>query len=426
MRVVLSVCLALLLAVLGGAPARAQQPAPLRGPIADPERAIPAPAASPMQFRLGRRAGSPACRLDCAEFIVAEGDIHLDTVDALAALWARIRRPLPVYFHSPGGSLEGGLALGKALRAAGMPTLVARLLPRPCTPEAGCTPADQQAAVALYAEAPLPAICNSSCVYAFAGGTARSVAAGSSLGIHQFFIAHADDKARKPKTTYTREDFSHLQRTVASVAAYLAGMDVSVEVVSLAAGVDSATVRRLTAREAADLKLTTASPAPAVLATRHQPIRSPALSPAAAKTVVPPALAATATSGWPVVTREGKPFLVLSVPGTSRRFGDIAHEVSIGCAPDKDRYTAAFRDIVPSHPAAPQDASVLIGPQDRSEKLGPGGNISRSTALDAARAGVLELEVTSSATAGYPLRLEFPGEGLQQGIERLDRACQGK
>lgn len=421
MRVVLSVCFALVFAICGDVPARAQQPAALRGPIVDPERAVPPPTAKPMQFQLGRRAGSPACGLECAEFIVAEGDIRIDTVDALASLWVRIKRPLPVYFHSPGGSLEGGLALGKAMRAAGMPTHVARLLPRPCAPDAGCTPDDQQAGITIFDAAPQPAICNSSCVYAFAGGATRSVAAGSSLGIHQFFIAHADDKARKPKTTYSREDFSHLQRTVASVAAYLAGMDVSVEVVSLAAGIDSATVRRLTPREATDLRLTTTSPAPAAFATR-QLVRPPA----AAKAVVPPAPAAPVTSGWPVVTREGKPFLVLSVPGTSRRFGEIAHEVSIGCALGKDRYTAAFRDIVPSHPTASQDASVLIGPQDRSEKLGPGGNISRSAALDAARAGVLELEVTSSATAGYPLRLEFPGEGLQQGIERLDRACQGK
>ena len=418
MRVVLKFCIGLLLALSGGALAHAQNAEPLRGPIADPERIIPEPALKPMQFRLGRRADSPSCGQDCAEFIVAEGDIRPDSVDALIVLWTRLKRPLPVYLHSPGGSLEGGLALGQAIRAAGMPTLVARLLPQPCTSSGGCTPADQRAGITVYSATPHPGICNSSCVYTFAGGTTRSVEAGSSLGIHQFFIALAGDKARKPKTSYSREDFSHMQRTVAAVAAYLSAMNVSVEVLSLAAEIDPATVRRLTVKEMADLKLTTEARAPAALAARL-PLAVPAT--ASKVTAVAPA-----QSGWPVVTRDGQPFLVLSVPSTSRRFGDIANEMAIGCAAESERYIAAFREIVPTRPGSAQDASVLIGPQLRGEKLAPSGKISRSTALEADRTGVLELEVTSSATAGYPMRLEFPGEGLKQGIERLDRACKGR
>lgn len=429
----------LLLCALGAITASAQDSTPLRGTIPHAETIHPHPDAKAMTFRLGRRSGSPSCGMDCAEFIIATGDIRTDTVDDLIRIWAQVRRPLPVYLNSPGGSLEGGLTLGQALRRAGLSTLVGQRMALPCTPATGCTRADEQAGITIFSEARLAATCNSACVYAFAGGVTRGLLPGSTLGIHQFFLADADDPSRTPKTKYSKDDFNHLQRMVSTVAAHLVTMGVSVDVVSLAAQVDAGAIRRLSAREAASLNLTT-DPAPQPVAARvptppqslakAQP-NPMALSPqpSAPLPLAPPPAApmpVTNTAGWPVVTRQGKPFLVISAPTTSRRFGEIATEVALGCAPDGNRYTAAFREIVPSRPDNAQDATVIVGSIGKGEKLTPGGAISRDIAIAASKSGVLELEVTSSATAGHPVRIDLPGEGLQQGLERLDTACAGK
>lgn len=440
MRLAMSFALGLALAVPGTAGASEQDFAPqppttqesapafatLRGTIPQAERAWPSATTPPMSFRLGRRAGSPACGLPCAEFIMAEGDIRPDTADALMALWARIKRPLPVYLNSPGGSLEGGLSLGYALRKTEMPVLVGQRLALPCTPTTGCTPADEQAGITVFSEARLAAPCNSACVYAFAGGVTRGLLPGSTLGIHQFFIASSDDRTRKPKSSYTKEDFSHLQRTVSNVAAYLGTMGVNVDVLAMAAEVDAGAIRRLTARQAADLNLTT-SEAPPVVATRMSapPRAQVALAPAPPAPSSPPA-AERKQEQWPVVTRDGKPFLVLSAATTSRRFGPISNEITIGCATNGQRYTAAFREIIPSRPESIQDAEVIVGSIGKSEKLVPGQGISRETAQAAGQAGVLELEVVSTATAGYPMRVDIPGQGLKQGLDLLETACSGR
>mgnify|MGYP001765415771 CR=1 FL=1 len=380
--------------------AQAEPSLPLRGTLSSIPKSPPV-----MTLRLGRTAGSPACGLACAEFIVAEGDITRDSAAALATLARRLPRPLPVYLASPGGSLEGGMALGHALRAAGLEAIIARREAVACEATT-CTPADQLAGLTLYSPALLPARCQSACVYAFAGAAARQVAEGSSLGIHQFFVARLEDRTRQPKTSYSREDFVHLQKTVAGVAAYLSLMGVSVDLIHRAAEVDPAAIRTLTRAELVDLNLVTprlAAPPPARVPMPHESAAAPA--------------------AWPVIERAGQPFVVLKLESQSRRYGAIANEVAIGCADGEDRYHAAFREIIPARPGAANDAVARIGPQKAGQPAKAAGTLSRTAALEAARTGVLEVEVTSTATAGYPMTLEFPGQDLPAAMERLDQAC---
>jgi len=391
----------------------------------------------PMTLRLGRRQSSPGCGLDCAEFIYAEGDIRRDAATALMVLSSRLKKPLPVYLHSPGGNLEGGMELGTALRRSEMATAVARLRPLSCDQPGVCTDADRRAGITVFADRPEPGICNSACVYTFAGGLSRHLPAGSSLGVHQFFVVRSDDKSRRPLTSYTREDFIHLQKTVASVAAYLVDKGISIEVLSLAAEVDSSTVRMLTAREARDLKLATANATPFAPANTYArlpemsaptpyPLPAPRTAALPAQTTgsVPATSAIVATSTtWPVLEREGKPMAIASMPVESRRYGHVGYELAIGCAIQPGRYAAAFREIIPSRPGMIQDAMVVVGSPHRGEKLSPSGPLSRETALMADRNGVLELEVTSLATSGYPMRLELPGTGLKSALDTLDRQC---
>lgn len=73
-----------------------------------------------------------------------------------------------VYFDSPGGSLSGGIELGRTIRKLGF--------------ETGVKSANYQ-----YEKGPL-AFCASACAYAFAGGTARFYDDQvGKLGLHQFY-----------------------------------------------------------------------------------------------------------------------------------------------------------------------------------------------------------------------------------------------
>lgn len=431
MRLVWSSSIALVATIVAGTAMLAQE---IRTPT---ETALNHYPSGTMTIRLGRRATSPACGLDCAEFIYAEGDITRDSAEKLMLMASRLKKPLPVYLHSAGGSLEGGLSLGNVLRKGAMPAVVARMQPLACTSPAACGEADQRAGITVFADQPLAGLCHSACAYSFAGGTARHLPQGSLVGVHQFFVARTDDKTRRPLTSYSREDFVHLQKTVAVVAAYLADKGVGVDLLTLAAEVDPSTIRPLSFAEAKGFQLASgqetpfAAPAAFVrLAGAQPPDRTPTGTLPRLPAALPPTAHAPAplpvpaqAGNWPVVDRGGRPFAVLAMPSASRRFGDIDYEITIGCGSGQDRYLASFREIIPSRPGMIQDATVLVGPPQKSEKLSPWGPISRETVLQADRAGVLELEVTSSSTAGYPMRLEFPGLGLKTAVEQLDRRC---
>ena len=407
----------LALSAFGQAQAEESDALRLRGTIPDPA-SIAAP--SPMNFRIGRFESSPSCGVRCAEFIYAQGEIRPDTVEALMILQSRLKRALPVYFNSPGGNLDGGMALGRFLRKEGIDARVGALTALDCQGKT-CPEADQRAGVTVFDATIGPAICNSSCVYAFAGGARRTVEAGSSLGVHRFFLARADDPLRRPISRHSKADLAKLQRTDGVLSSYLIEMGIPPEVLALAGSVDPSNVRHLSGDEMAALNLTTPGFAPPI---RRAPGLDPAPTGSVAAILPPPPVAGPL---WPMVRRAGRPFLVVSLPADSRRFGPITTEIAIGCPLDRDRYGIAFREIIQSHAAARQDATILIDPDSRREMLAhlaePTPALHRDAALKADRSGKLVLQVTSTATAGHPTRLEFPGHGLKDGIERLDRAC---
>ena len=58
-----------------------------------------------------------ACGHDCDQWIAADGKIDLAAPQRLRALLAKIgKRRLPIFFHSPGGNVAGGLVLGRLIR----------------------------------------------------------------------------------------------------------------------------------------------------------------------------------------------------------------------------------------------------------------------------------------------------------------------
>jgi hypothetical protein len=90
--------------------------------------------------------------------------------------------------HSPGGSISGGLELGRLIRDQKLEAGVAHTIPLRCDrdkpPEKSCE-AQKRSGQALESEFdPSLAMCNSACVYVLAGGTVRRIPPWVKLGIH--------------------------------------------------------------------------------------------------------------------------------------------------------------------------------------------------------------------------------------------------
>jgi hypothetical protein len=130
-----------------------------------------------------------ACGHDCDQWIAADGKIDLAAPQRLRALLAKIgKRRLPIFFHSPGGNVAGGLELGRLIRQQKLVAGVARTIPGGCDRD---NLRDKACEALKHSGRELKSDfdtdvtqCNSSCVYALLGGTVRLVPPGVKLGIH--------------------------------------------------------------------------------------------------------------------------------------------------------------------------------------------------------------------------------------------------
>lgn len=169
----------------------------------------------------------------CAPRIMAAGVIDRDTPARFAAFLNGARRAggfLPptatVCFDSPGGDLQGGLELGRAIRKLGFGTCLAPAYFRVTSLAAGT---DE-----VFAR---DVICASACAFAFAGGVTREVEPNSKYGVHQFFGARAPIGD------------SSTQITMVALAQYLEEMGVSRALLDLASLVRPQSMRWLTPEE---------------------------------------------------------------------------------------------------------------------------------------------------------------------------------
>lgn len=128
--------------------------------------------------------------LAAAGVLAARGSIGPGAAGRLdAELQARGGQVRAIAFDSPGGSLDDAMAIARLIRERGIDTRVAD-----------------------------GAICASSCPLALAGGVARSVGAGSRIGLHQFYADMA--------ATSSAQAMSDAQMTTARISRYLAEMGV--------------------------------------------------------------------------------------------------------------------------------------------------------------------------------------------------------
>lgn len=132
---------------------------------------------------------SNSCGPGCDRWIAVEGN-----VDRNAA--SRIRRFLqdvkdtqrPIYFHSPGGSVEQAFMIGRLLRSRKAVARVGRTIVATCAAEAQIDDACLKIKTAggeVEAEiVTRQAICNSACGYLFLGATTREVAPDATMAVH--------------------------------------------------------------------------------------------------------------------------------------------------------------------------------------------------------------------------------------------------
>ena len=107
------------------------------------------------------------------QWIAAEGRITEGTPDQFRIFLARLDMvPEEVILNSTGGRLDGGLALGRAIREAGLATRVGD--------SQGCNGTGTGVS---------RGICASACAYAFLGGVTRDVGALGYLGFHGIYPA---------------------------------------------------------------------------------------------------------------------------------------------------------------------------------------------------------------------------------------------
>ena len=117
---------------------------------------------------------------------------------------------LYVTFNSNGGSLVGGIRLGRVIRSLGMNTSIGKTMPndRWHKTEKG--------------------VCFSACAYAFLGGVQRLVRAGE-YGVHQFFT---DALLKDPNgKVFSPADFSVQQTVTGLLLSYVIEMGASAELV---------------------------------------------------------------------------------------------------------------------------------------------------------------------------------------------------
>jgi hypothetical protein len=158
-----------------------------------------------LQFSGDRPRGPIVAVVGNAWQIFARGEIDVEAADRFKA-FVRANHVPPrssLYLNSPGGSLIGGINLGRAIRGAGIFTYIGAVGSRNCLAPDSCYWREQ------------PGQCYSVCALAFLGGEYRFIVKGSAYGVHRFYFTSS-----KPS------DADLAQVLSASVIQYIRDMEV--------------------------------------------------------------------------------------------------------------------------------------------------------------------------------------------------------
>jgi hypothetical protein len=192
----------------------------------------------------------PACEPNCPEWLSAEGRIEPGSATAFADAVGRLSgRRLPIFLHSPGGSVPDAIAMGELIRAKGLAVAVARTLIMNCPEAAPKCPNGPGKPITGGAT------CASACVLVLAGGVERLAGPAPLIGVHQIttVVKEAEGLAH---LTSTRKLYEQ-QGVDGAVAGYLAAMGAGEPVMTLMRRTPAASVRWLSLAELKASRLAT-------------------------------------------------------------------------------------------------------------------------------------------------------------------------
>jgi len=236
------------------------KPGPPKPVPANPGPAKHLPLPPPIAFFLAK-GDANACGLGCSEWIAAEGTIDAGADGRLRALLKKLgKRKLPIYFHSPGGSIPAGLGIGRILRQHGMTAGVGRTVPAGCDPKAAREPAcdklERSGRELVGVLDTMDGMCNSACVFSVVGAAVRDVAPGARLGIHsatvKFTLRRIDAKGHVttlPTHVAPKVENRALQGNYDRIAAYMREMGIAPDLLEAARKIPSDRVRFLSRDE---------------------------------------------------------------------------------------------------------------------------------------------------------------------------------
>lgn len=215
--------------------------------------AFPARAAD-MTFATVPYTTDQVCTDDCPRLMQASGQITRATPQAFVDFARReIQKPGLInvlLVHSPGGSVNASIALGRVLRKLGTVVVVARAMDAREMPDrvAGAQQKGLPPSMRFVS-----GTCASACVYALAGGARRVVPPESRIAVHRMAgnIGQIDPATRE----YRDERVYAGEGELTALTEYVAQMGVSPELVDLAESVPHEEARVLTDKEIRRFKL---------------------------------------------------------------------------------------------------------------------------------------------------------------------------
>ena len=200
----------------------------------------------PMNFILRYEAPAENCAAKCRLLVVATGFITAETLRQFA-LFAKARdlTGATVVLNSEGGSVDGAIALGRAIRQFGLDTTVGRVIDL-----------KEEQQNTARAELSSDAECNSMCAFVLIAGLHRSVLPQARVMVHGIWLGDRREDAQS--ASYSADDLALVQRDIGRLVQYTSEMGGSLELLELALGIPPwEPMHRLTEPEVRSMRIDT-------------------------------------------------------------------------------------------------------------------------------------------------------------------------
>ena len=135
------------------------------------------------------RGPANACGPGCDRWIAVEGDVDRDAAPRIRRFLLKIKdKQRPIYFHSPGGSVEPSLVIGRLLRSRKAVARVGRTIVADCAAgtqfDEACLKVKNGGGEVRAEIVTRNAMCNSACAYMLLGAATREIAPDAVIAVH--------------------------------------------------------------------------------------------------------------------------------------------------------------------------------------------------------------------------------------------------